>query len=810
MPDAQSYSNQDLLQIAAVIAKKYVESGGKVSPTDTVTAVLKPYRDSMTDQHVRRVCEYSYHSIYKKMHEGGTTRGSAQKVVEFDPPDAERVTRALGVPVVPSISPNLTPTTTGAAMPASNKSASAPSSGQWSFASGAAPPMQRAPTWSPEAADAQKRASEEEALLDKRRADLAARSLAEKRANLPTHGDVVEAAQSACRLLEKESSRASFRAKCALQDLMKAASDLCASGVPSIDVIRLLAAGVRDDQATHPMADALASTFGEAIERDYPVNKQASSPRAINPAHPFVALAGRTLDALIEHQTKQAALEIAEQHLVAARRSLVVDEALRLHDVKRASDGTTRTGPLHPSGLSPDAVKAADAMSRGIYAAAHGIAGMGGGLASKDPHAHQRTAEDAGRAKFRAGVLGGAAGAAIGALAPEAHNLLTSVGNRLGVPGALSKALMGTVTVGAAAVAGSQMAGLARKTLGPPKPPVDTPSADPMTPKAAAEPATLPGVYRVPEVLRATFEIPEDQDGWRVFGSEELAHMKAAGIEVERAPEDVSAAYWRGVFGAGSDTSGAKSANELWNGYAKAIDWIADKPAAFVRGGWRGGLHGGLAGAASGGLAGGVSGGMAHLMGHGDPQDTSLFQAGTRGAVRGGIAGGTVGGALGAWAGRAGEMFAPKDMPTFLPNIAAGGLALGAPSGFIGGLPNWMTDRVRDRMSGGSARDPATPAGSPSSGGLPGAGTAPPPVGGEPPHNEVAKVAGTINSGLNALGKVQSAIPSNIRHAAPLAVAGYTGVKQVGAAFRDPNTGFRAMRDGVLHPPAYPGYTPPG
>lgn len=75
--------------------------GGTADPTGAVVKVASAFEHPLTSEHVRRVCEMTYHDAFERMFRSAP---GPDRVVNFDPPDAEKVASAVRAAQVQSFS----------------------------------------------------------------------------------------------------------------------------------------------------------------------------------------------------------------------------------------------------------------------------------------------------------------------------------------------------------------------------------------------------------------------------------------------------------------------------------------------------------------------------------------------------------------------------------------------------------------------------------------------------------------------------------------------------------------------------------
>ena len=68
---------------------------GPCSPTDAVIKVASAFSEAqLTSEHIRRICEMTYHGVFERTFQDST---GGDRMVTFDPPDAEKAASALRV-----------------------------------------------------------------------------------------------------------------------------------------------------------------------------------------------------------------------------------------------------------------------------------------------------------------------------------------------------------------------------------------------------------------------------------------------------------------------------------------------------------------------------------------------------------------------------------------------------------------------------------------------------------------------------------------------------------------------------------------
>lgn len=94
-----SVSPDDLKAIAREATSDHMENG--TDPTDAVVKAASLFDRPLTSEHVRRVCEMTYHNTFERR--WGEKAGSMDRLVSFDPPDAVAATSRLRSQKVASV-----------------------------------------------------------------------------------------------------------------------------------------------------------------------------------------------------------------------------------------------------------------------------------------------------------------------------------------------------------------------------------------------------------------------------------------------------------------------------------------------------------------------------------------------------------------------------------------------------------------------------------------------------------------------------------------------------------------------------------
>jgi hypothetical protein len=90
MPNLHRISESDLRSMARDATSMHLQGGTPLN--DAVVKVASDFPHPLTSEHVRRVCEMTYHDTFERSFRQG---GSSGRVVNFDPPDAEKVASAI-------------------------------------------------------------------------------------------------------------------------------------------------------------------------------------------------------------------------------------------------------------------------------------------------------------------------------------------------------------------------------------------------------------------------------------------------------------------------------------------------------------------------------------------------------------------------------------------------------------------------------------------------------------------------------------------------------------------------------------------
>lgn len=544
---SRGYSEEELQRIAGAVADRFLSK--KDSSLDTcVENILSTYKDSMSDQHVRRVCEYTYHAVYRRLHDRPGS-DSKSRYVEFTPPDTTGIIRRLGVSVIPSVSPNTKPTA-----PSSREAMSTTQQKRASDILAQAPRR----TWRPgDDPGVKSAAAHEKSAHDAVVQEHFARSAEAERLRLnpaPTHQQVVLAHKAASDEIRQAYFRAELAVSAALRPMFKMAAEICDAGASSVDVVRMAAVGAQDrygavSASSHVMLSELASVLNDA----YPFTKQASIDRPLARSHPFYDLVQKAANALQVQDQLHSASEIAEkQHKLAS-------DALRMLPVR-----TPPPSPVFPrtaEKVAADPAPSAPMLSINNVpiAGAHMLVGAATGLRTRDRNADLRTAQERGSATFRAALAGTATGAVTSLASAPISNLVRRVGGTGGnmrnmmVDGAASAVpfLVSSLASMAAAHGAHATVGRNGVPVAAIIPAVTGQTIDTGNLKAASAPADLPRVYRIPDAYSEAMGVDAAHDGWRAYDHQELQSLKQAGVALEEAPPEIERMYWQQALGMG-------------------------------------------------------------------------------------------------------------------------------------------------------------------------------------------------------------------------------------------------------------------
>jgi hypothetical protein len=454
MPETVSgtYSDTDLMRIGIEVAKRYrAQSGGTRTPTELVVEVLRPYEKTMTDQHVRRVCEHAYHALYKSGHADGKPGTETQKYVVFEPPDAPTVIGQLKVRHVSTISPNEKPQKTGypGATTMSKKASSTHMAAPRPLViDAAALDITVRPTFRIDADALQKQANATSAAaIDALHADVMQRraNVAAAAEALPP-GELLKAANIAYDDVAEIVRRGQARVDAGISSIVKAAGAYCAQA-PSQDVFRLIAEGMAPHAATSDVCLTALQAIANDLHQTHPFSKTAGDVREVNPNHPLVKAAAQLGEQIIDLQRYATALGLLIDQRDVYRRD-VQSEARAEREMSKSA--SLVTSPLQKG------------LQRTVNASGYGLLGMGSGVTTRDRKADLRTAEERGKAQFRGGVAGTVVGGVVGSFSREVSEAVRDgVTKMLSANGKPLSPVAGTIVSLASHVAPSALASVA-------------------------------------------------------------------------------------------------------------------------------------------------------------------------------------------------------------------------------------------------------------------------------------------------------------------------------------------------------------
>jgi len=278
-----SITKDYLRELASCAATDFLET--KTPLTEAVVKVASRCEKDLTSEHVRRICEMTYHDAYERMHKSAS---AADRYISFDPPDAPTAIGMLRAKKVESM--HKAANFVGAG-PMIDKTANAP---------------RRAKFQAANAFDAlMKTASVEEEKVDHRQLRRIRQDLKEAVASVSTeHAGVVVAADLEMGSLIKE-AYSSYRDGHSVEEILHA----CFSGADLSEIPRSASVKVASILSAE-LARKAVKTAGLGI------NKTASLGE-VDPEHPLPA-----------RFMKAAQLETERAHL-----------ELTLTDLKRDRDG---------------------------------------------------------------------------------------------------------------------------------------------------------------------------------------------------------------------------------------------------------------------------------------------------------------------------------------------------------------------------------------------------------------------------------------------------------------------------------------
>lgn len=90
MSFTRSITDQDLRDAAKTASSSYLQNGTDL--TDAVVKAASGIPSTLTDEHVKRLCEMTYHETYERMFRNET---GSDRLVSFDPPNAKEASARL-------------------------------------------------------------------------------------------------------------------------------------------------------------------------------------------------------------------------------------------------------------------------------------------------------------------------------------------------------------------------------------------------------------------------------------------------------------------------------------------------------------------------------------------------------------------------------------------------------------------------------------------------------------------------------------------------------------------------------------------
>ena len=250
--------------------------------TDLSSAVVKAaslLNEKLTDEHVRRICEMTYHEAFERTFR--EKAGSADRYVSFDPPDAAFCAQQLKAASVhvPPPSPFNIPAKKEASM---------------DILKAASAPMKK---YVP--IDHALRALSTEKVAD----------------NWLSPFAEVEALRDACKEAVKhassELSQADVMGGIALAQLQAYAEQACKEGADIGSVLHVCTAGLDDQVSAHAVSDVLSTVADNLLTRGYLPGGKLASAYTPNPSHPLASLFYKTASLC----TKKAEYTVALQEL---------------------------------------------------------------------------------------------------------------------------------------------------------------------------------------------------------------------------------------------------------------------------------------------------------------------------------------------------------------------------------------------------------------------------------------------------------------------------------------------------------------
>jgi hypothetical protein len=328
-----------LQDLARSAASDFLTNGTPL--TDAVVKQASACGVTLTAEHVRRICEMTYHDTYERMHKQAS---GADRYIVFDPPDAVKASKVLRAEKVASVQTRTTPTTGGLM---TEKSASAPARHRFQPANAFDQVLKTA------SADHAEPFSKAQGLRDLKN----------------IHDALKEAASS----IEAEKQASDSALLAARQELSKIAYSLAKDGVSVNDILHAGFSGVDWDSVSEQSAVKVASELSsfllskEASTAGLRLTKTASA-GDVDPEHPLLQAFAKTagieerrvhleiglsqIKADLGHANKALTSALFGEKSASARGNIHVAQNLgegavriaKAHPVLASSTGVTATG----------------------------------------------------------------------------------------------------------------------------------------------------------------------------------------------------------------------------------------------------------------------------------------------------------------------------------------------------------------------------------------------------------------------------------------------------------------------------------
>lgn len=279
------------LDAAASVAASSFLDGTSATTTDAVVKAASTLGPSITDEHVRRLCEKTYREVFERMHKAA----SGDRNVVFDPPDAKVAAERL----------------------TARKVAAARASSLRAQPAGEAEKAASAPDGLP------KRFEPVNVF------DLVTKAAA---APVPVAGIadlqfIVRDMRHTVQELEGKKEAAAATVQITLLDLLQEAKECVADGISVDDVVVAGAQGVVE--AHQDIPEQYVEKAAELLVRGLVAAKMslgekvASAPTRVNGAHPLVARYAKLASALFEHEAISIGLDVVRPEFRRARDGLL-------------------------------------------------------------------------------------------------------------------------------------------------------------------------------------------------------------------------------------------------------------------------------------------------------------------------------------------------------------------------------------------------------------------------------------------------------------------------------------------------------